>query len=113
MRRVLITLLLGVLLAQLGPACGVVNATAMVTTQCCKTKCPAHYAQLPENCCAISANFDKAKPSIAPQPPQVYAIGLLAPVAVQKNADLSLVTYRSPVPPPQRMRVDLFCSRQI
>jgi hypothetical protein len=108
-------LLLGVLLVQLGPACGFGSAAAMDSMQCCQSKCPAGSSQMPSNCCRISASSDKAKPGIgtAPQPALVYMIGHLAPVAFQKISELSLVTYRSAAPPPQRMRLDLFCSRQI
>jgi hypothetical protein len=106
-------LVLGVLLVQLGPACGLGNA-AMDSMQCCQSKCPAHSSQIPANCCQISASADKAKPGIGttPQPALVYMIGH-TPVAIHNIPDLSLVTYRSPAPPPQRMRLDLFCSRQI
>jgi hypothetical protein len=108
-------LVLGVLLVQLGPACGFANAAAMDSMQCCQSKCPAHSSRTPANCCRISASSDKAKPSIgsAPQPALVYMIGHRAPVALHKISDLSLLTYRSAAPPPQRMRLDLFCSRQI
>jgi hypothetical protein len=114
-RKALTILLLGVLLVQLGPACGFANAAAMDSMQCCQSKCPAHSSQMPANCCRISASSDKAKPGIgtAPQPALAYMIGHRAPVALQKISDLSLVTYRSAAPPPQRMRLDLFCSRQI
>jgi hypothetical protein len=114
-RKSLAMLLLGVLLVQLGPACELANAAAMDSIQCCQTKCPAHSSQMPANCCRISASSDKAKPSIvtAPQPALVYMIGHRVPVALHKISDLSLLIYRSPAPPPQRMRLDLFCSRQI
>jgi hypothetical protein len=108
-------LLLAVLVVQLGPVCGFENAAAMDSMQCCQSKCPARSWQMPANCCRISASSDKAKPAIgtAPQPSLVYVIGHLAPLALYKIADLSLVTYRSPAPPPQRMRLDVLCSRQI
>jgi hypothetical protein len=114
-RQSLTMLLLGVLLVQLGPACGLANVAAMDSMQCCQTKCAAHSSQMPANCCRISTSSDKAKPAIgtAPQPRLVYMIGHLAPVALQKTSDLSLVTYRSAAPPPQRMRLDLFCPRQV
>jgi hypothetical protein len=114
-RRVLTVLLLAVLVVQLGPACGFENAAAMDSMQCCQSKCPAPSSQMPANCCRISASSDKAKPAIgtAPQPLLVYMIGHLAPLALHKISDLSLVTYRSPAPPPERMRLNLFCSRQI
>ena len=115
MQRVVTILLLGLLIVQLGPACGFANAAAMDSMQCCQSKCPAHSSRMPANCCRISASSDKAKPAIgtAPQPALVYVIAHLAPVALHNISDLSLVTYRSPAPPPQRMRLDLFCSRQI
>ena len=108
-------LLLVMLVVQLGPACGLANAAAMDNMQCCQSKCPAHSSQMPANCCRISASSDKAKPSIGStsHPALVHVIGYRAPVALHKISDLSLVTYRSPAPPPQRMRLDLFCSRQI
>src|SRR5260370_35627686 len=100
-RRVLTILLLAVLVVQLGPACGFANA-AMDSMQCCQSKCPAHSSQMPANCCRISASSDKAKPGIgiAPQPALVYMIVHRAPVALHTIFDLSLVTYRSPAPPP-------------
>ena|SRR5271156_5175669 len=63
----------------------------------------------------ISAGSDRAKPGIgtALQPALVYMIGYRAPFALHKISDLSLVTYRSAAPPPQRMRLDLLCSSQI
>jgi len=108
-------LVLALLVVQLGPACGFENAAAMDSMQCCQSKCPVHPSQMPANCCRISASSDKAKPAVgtAPRPALVYMIGHFAPVALHKISDLSLVTYRSPAPPPQRMRLDLFCSRQI
>jgi hypothetical protein len=108
-------LVLGVLLVQLGPACGFANAAAMDSMQCSQSKCPARCSQMPANCCRISASSEKAKPGIgtAPRPTLVYVIGHLAPVALHKIIDLSSLTYRSAAPPPQRMRLDLFCSRQI
>jgi hypothetical protein len=108
-------MLLALLVVQLGPACGFGNAAAMDSMQCCQSKCPAHSSQMPANCCRISASSDKAKPGIAtaPQPTLVYMIGHRAPVALHKVSDLSLLTYRSAAPPPLRMRLDLFCSRQI
>jgi hypothetical protein len=108
-------LLLGVLLVQLGPACGFGNTAATDSMQCCQTKCPARSSQMPANCCRISASSDKAKPGIgtAPQPALVYMISHRAPFELQKISDLSLVTYRSAAPPPQRRRFDLLCSRQI
>src|SRR6266446_6853476 len=114
-RRVLTVLLLAVLVVQLGPACGFGNAAAMGSMQCCQSKCPVPSSQMPANCCRISASSDKAKPAIgtALQPALVSMIGHLARVAVSKISDLSLVTYRSAAPPPQRMRLDLLCSRQI
>src|SRR5258708_24189133 len=114
-RRALTILVLAVLVVQLGPACGFANAAAMDSMECCRSKCPAHSSQMPANCCRISASSDKAKPAIgtAPQPALVYMIVHRAPVALHKISDLSLVTYRSPAPPPQRMRLDLLCSRQI
>ena len=113
-RRVLIILLLAVLVVQLGPACGFGNAAAMDSMQCCQSKCPVRSSQMPANCCRISASSERAKPAIgsAPQPVLVYMIGHLAPLALHKISDLSLVTYRS-LAPPQRMRLNLFCSRQI
>ncbi len=115
MRRVVTILLLSLLIVQLGPACGLGNAAAMDSMQCCQSKCPTRSSQMPANCCRISASSDKAKPGIgtAPQPALVYMIVHRAPVALHKISDLSLVTYRSAAPPPQRMRLDLFCSRQI
>jgi hypothetical protein len=114
-RRVLTVLLLAVLVVQLGPACGFGNAAAMDSMQCCQSKCPVRSSQMPANCCRISASSDKAKPAIgtAPQLSLVYMIGHLAPLALHQISDFSLVTYRSPAPPPQRMRLNLFCSRQI
>jgi len=58
---------------------------------------------------------DKAKQAqgTAPQPALVYMIGHLAPAALHNISDLSVVTYRSAARPPQRMRLDLLCSRQI
>jgi hypothetical protein len=114
-QRALTILLLAVLVVQLGPACGFANAVAMNSMQCCQSKCPVHSSQMPANCCRISASSDKAKPGIgaAPQPALVYMIGHGAPGALHKISDLSLVTYRSAAPPPQRMLLDLFCSRQI
>jgi hypothetical protein len=114
-RKALTILMLGVLLVQLGPACGFANAAAIGSMQCCQSKCPAHSSRMPTNCCRIFASSDKAKPAIGttPQPALVYMIGHLAPVALHKISDLSLVMYRLPAPPPQRMRRDLFCSRQI
>ena len=114
-RRVLIILLLAVLVVQLGPACGFANAAAMDSMQCCQSKCPAHSSQMPANCCRISASSDKAKPGIgtAPQPAFSCMIDRLAPVSLHKISDLTLVTYRSAAPPPQLMRLYLFCSRQI
>src|SRR5882757_5845943 len=80
-RRALTMLMLGVLLVQLGPACGLGNA-AMDSMQCCQSKCPAHSSQTPANCCRIAASADKAKPGIGttPQPALVYMIGHCAPV---------------------------------
>src|SRR5260370_40852656 len=114
-RRLLTILLLAVLVVQLGPPCGFANAAAMDSMQCCQSKCPAHSSQMPANCCRISASSDKAKPGIgtASQPALVYVIGHLAPVALHKISDLSLLTYRSAAPRSQRMRLDLFCSRHI
>ena len=114
-RRALTMMLLALLVVQLGPACGFGNAAAMDSTQCCQSKCPAHSSQMPTNCCRISASSDKARPVIgtAPQSALVYMIGHRAPVTLHKVSDLALVTYRSPAPPPQRKRLDLFCSRQI
>jgi len=114
-RRVLTILLLAVLVVQLGPACGFANAAAMDSMQCCQSKCPAHSSQMPANCCRISASSDKAKPGVgtAPQPAVIDVIVHHAPVALHKISNLSLLTYSSPAPPPQRMRLDLFCSRQI
>src|SRR6266851_783938 len=108
-RRVLTVLLLAVLVVQLGPACGFGNAAAMDSMQCCQSKCPVHSSRMLANCCRISASSDKAKPGIgtAPQPALVYMIVHRAPVALHKISDLSLVTYRSAAPPPQRMRLDL------
>lgn len=113
-RRALTMLLLSVLLVQLGPACGFGNAPAMDSMQCCQSKCPARSSQMPANCCRMSASSDKAKPAIATAlQPALVTIGHLALVALHKISDLSFVTYRSPAPPPPRMRLDLFCSRQI
>jgi hypothetical protein len=108
-------LLLAVLIVQIGPACGFANAAAMDGMQCCQSKCPMHSSQMPANCCRIYASSDKAKPVIgtAPQPALVYMIGHIAPAVFHQISDLSIVTYRSPAPPPQRMRLNLLCSRQI
>ena len=108
-------LLLALLVVQLGPACGFANAAAMDSMQCCQSKCPARSSQSPPNCCRISASSDKAKPAIgtAPQPALVYMVGDFTPPEFRKISALSLVTYRSPAPPPQRMRLDQLCSRQI
>jgi hypothetical protein len=108
-------LLLALLVVQLGPACGLANAVAMDSMQCCQSKCPARSSQMPANCCRIYTSSDKAKPAIgaASQPALVYMIGHLAPVAPHNISDLSVVTYRSAAPPPQGMRLDLLCSRQI
>jgi hypothetical protein len=114
-RRALTVLLLALLVFQLGPACGFGNAAAMDSMQCCQSKCPTRSSQMPANCCRISASSDKAKPAIG-SPPQlspVYMIGHVAPFARQKISDLALVMYRSAALPPQRMRLDLLCSRQI
>jgi hypothetical protein len=114
-RRALVMLLLALLVIQLGPACGLGNAAAMDSIQCCESKCPARSSQMPANCCRISASSDKARPAIgiAPQPAVVCVIGYPVPVALHKISDLSIVAYRSAAPPPQRMRLDLLCSRQI
>jgi len=114
-RRVVTVLLLALLVVQLGPACEFGNAAVMDSMQCCQSECPVRSSQMPANCCRISASSDKAKPVIgtAPQPSLVYMVGHLASVALYKISDPSLVTYRSVAPPPQRMRLSLFCSRQI
>ena len=114
-RRALTMLVLAMLLLQLGPACGFGNAGAMDSMQCCQSKCPARSSPMPANCCRISASSDKAKPAVgpAPQPTLACVIRHLVPVGLLRNADLSLVTYRSAAPPPSRMRLDLLCSRQI
>jgi hypothetical protein len=108
-------LLLALLVVQLGPACGLANAAAMDRMQCCQKKCPARSSRKPANCCRIVASSEKAKPVIgtAPQPALVYMIGHFAPVALHNISDPSVVMYRSAAPPPQRMRLDLLCSRQI
>jgi hypothetical protein len=108
-------LLLAVLVIQIGPACGFGNAAAMDSMQCCQSKCPVHSSQVPANCCRIYTSSDKAKPALgtAAQPALLYMIGHLAPAALRNISDLSFVTYRSAAPPPQRMRLDLLCSRQI
>ena len=105
-------LLLALLVVQLGPACGLANAAAMDSMQCCQTKCPARSSQMPANCCRIYTSSDKAKPALGtgPEPALVYMIGHFAPVALHNISDLSVVTYRSAAPPPQRMRLDC-CAR--
>ena len=114
-RRAVTMLLLGMLLVQSGPGCWYASAVATDSMQCCQRKCPARFSQMPANCCWISASSDKAKPSIAaaPQPALACTVSHLAPVAVQRISYLSLVTYSSAAPPPQRVRLDLLCSRQI
>jgi len=73
-RRALTILVLAVLVLQIGPACGLANAGAMDSMQCCQSKCPARSSQMPADCCHISASSDKAKPGIgtAPEPALVY-----------------------------------------
>src|SRR5262249_42872121 len=110
-------LLFGVLVFQLGPACGFANAAAMPSMECCRTKCPTRSSRTPATCCRISASSDKATSSTtttkAFQGAFALSIGYLAPVGFQKVSNLAFVTYRSPAPPPHRMRLNLFCSRQI
>lgn len=107
-------LLLGLLLVQLGPACGFANAAFMDSMQCCQTRCPAHSSRIPANCCRILASPDKAKVTVGalPQPALLGAFGHNRPVVIQSLSEVSFVTYRSPAPPPQRT-FDLLCSRQI
>jgi hypothetical protein len=114
-RTLVRVLLLGLLVFQLGPACGFANAAAMPSMECCRTKCPTRSSRTPATCCRISVSPDKAKPSTtsAPQGAFAFQIGFLAPVVVEKFSNLSFIIYRSPAPPPHRMRLDLFCSRQI
>ena len=114
-RTLVRVLLLSVLVFQIGPACGFTNAAAMPSMECCRTKCPSRSSQTPATCCRISAISDKATSSTTTvsQGAFVLSIGYLAPVGLQKVSNLSFVTYCSPAPPPQRMRLNLFCSRQI
>ena len=108
-------LLLGVLVFQLGPACGFANAAAMPSMECCRTRCPSQSSRTPATCCRISASSDKAMPSTN-SPLRIalaFQTGFLAPVAVEKISNLSFITYRSPAPPPHQVRLNLFCSRQI
>jgi len=114
--RTLVRVLLpGVLMFQLGPACGFANAAALPSMECCRTECPSQSSRTPATCCRISASFDKATPSTnsALQIAFVFQNGFYAPVAVEKISDLSFITYRSPAPPPHHMLLNLFCSRQI
>jgi len=108
-------LLLAVLVVQIGPACGFGNAAAMDSMQCCQSKCPVHSSQMPANCCQIYASSDKAKRAIGTdaQPALVYTIGHIAPAVFHQISELSILTYRSAAPPPQQMRLNLLCSRQI
>src|SRR5262249_37208076 len=77
-------LLFGVLVFQLGPACGFANAAAMPSMECCRTKCPTRSSRTPATCCRISASSDKATSSTtttkAFQGAFALSIGYLAPV---------------------------------
>ncbi len=112
-QRVL-AIFLALVIVQLIPSCGSAMATEAAQMTCCKTKCPMQSPAERSGCCQRAMSPSSA---FAPAPVQ-QPTGLLAtavvPIAlyVRPIAQVTLIAYRSPAPPPRNSRAAL-CSLQI
>ena len=112
-RRVLAIFLAWVVIVQLIPSCGSWMAAEAAQTACCRTKCPMQSPAERSGCCQRMVSTSNAvAPTTASRPIVLFPTALVSIASYVRNAQGTLIAYRSPAPPPRNSRAAL-CSLQI